>query len=201
MHIKSFITPLIFIGLLTLFLSCDSKKQSDNTAFTRIDSLTDMYLVLQDSLLDTWNLMIKDDNQKIKAMKSLLHELEVGGQFSHEELYSLEQRIDQLIKIRYTPKTMWNADVVEEYDFASNSLVTELISLAESHSAFSYNKVMQQLVEDIRAADLRVEHYRLQYDTLAMTYNSFLEDHQDFLKEIDDSGSPGKKPLFQMTSE
>jgi hypothetical protein len=201
MHIKSFITPLIFIGLLTLFLSCDSKKQSDNTAFTRIDSLTDMYLVLQDSLLDTWNLMIKDDNQKIKAMKSLLHELEVGGQFSQEELYSLEQRIDQLIKIRYTPKTMWNADVVEEYDFASNSLVTELISLAESHSAFSYNKVMQQLVEDIRAADLRVEHYRMQYDALAMTYNSFLEDHHDVLKEIDDTGSPGKKPLFQMTSE
>jgi hypothetical protein len=96
---------------------------------------------------------------------------------------------------------MWNADVVEEYDFASNSLVTELISLAESHSAFSYNKVMQQLVEDIRAADLRVEHYRMEYDALAMTYNSFLEDHQDVLKEIDDTGSPDKKPLFQMTSE
>ena len=184
-----------------MFLSCDSKKQQDGTSFTRIDSLTDMYLVLQDSLLDTWNLMIKDDNQKIKAMKSLLHELEVGGQFSPEELYSLEQRIDQLIKIRYTPKTMWNTDVVEEYDFASNSLVTELISLAESHSAFSYNKVMQQLVEDIRAADLRVDHYRMEYDALAMTYNSFLEDHQDVLKEIDDTGAPGKKPLFQMTSE
>lgn len=201
MRIKSYITPFISIGLLLLFLSCDSKKQQDGTSFTRIDSLTDMYLVLQDSLLDTWNLMIKDDNQKIKAMKSLLHELEVGGQFSPEELYSLEQRIDQLIKIRYTPKTMWNADVVEEYDFASNSLVTELISLAESHSAFSYNKVMQQLVEDIRAADLRVEHYRMEYDALAMTYNSFLEDHQEVLKEIDDTGSPDKKPLFQMTSE
>jgi vesicle coat complex subunit len=200
MHLKFYTTPLIFIGVLTLFLRCDSKKQ-DGTSFTRIDSLTDMYLVLQDSLLDTWNLMIKDDNQKIKAMKSLLHELEVGGQFSLEELYSLEQRIDQLIKIRYTPKTMWNADVVEEYDFASNSLVTELISLAESHSAFSYNKVMQQLVEDIRAADLRVEHYRTEYDVLAMTYNSFLEDYHDVLKEIDETGSPGKKPLFQMTSE
>jgi hypothetical protein len=82
MRIKSYITPFISIGLLLLFLSCDSKKQQDGTTFTRIDSLTDMYLVLQDSLLDTWNLMIKDDNQKIKAMKSLLHELEVGGQFS-----------------------------------------------------------------------------------------------------------------------
>lgn len=145
--------------------------------------------------------MIKDDNQKIRAMKNLTHELEVGGQFSQEELFSLDQRIDQLIKIRYTPKTMWNADVVEEYDFASNSLITELVSLAESHSAFSYNKVMQQLVDDIRDADLRVEHFRMDYDELAMTYNAFLEDHQDVLKEIVDTGSPDKKPLFQFTSE
>lgn len=201
MHIKYYIILLLFSGLLILFLRCDSKKQQDSTSFTRIDSLTDIYLVLQDSLLETWNLMIKDDNQKIRAMKNLTHELEVGGQFSQEELFSLDQRIDQLIKIRYTPKTMWNADVVEEYDFASNSLITELVSLAESHSAFSYNKVMQQLVDDIRDADLRVEHFRMDYDELAMTYNAFLEDHQDVLKEIVDTGSPDKKPLFQFTSE
>jgi hypothetical protein len=201
MRTRSYILPLIFIGLISLFVHCDGNKQKDSTSFTRIDSLTDMYLVLQDSLLDTWNLMIKDDNQKIKSMKNLTHELEIGGQFSQEELTSLEVRIDQLIKIRYTPKTMWNADVVEEYDFASNSLVAELISLAESHSAFSYNKVMQQLVDDIRAADLRVEHFRTDYDELAMTYNTFLEDHQDVLKEIVETDSPDKKPLFHFASE
>jgi len=201
MYIKPNITPLFSIAIVSLLLCCNSKKQDEDTTYTRIDSLTEMYLVLQDSLLDTWNLMIKDDNQKIKAMNSLLHELEVGGQFSQEELSSLKQRVDQLSRIRYTPKTMCNTDVVEEYDFASNSLVTELISLTESHTAFSYNKIMQSLVEEIRSADMRVNNYRTEYDALATTYNSFLEDHKDVLKEIDDTDLPSKKPLFQMVSE
>lgn len=168
-------------------------------AFTRADSLTDAYLTLQDSLHDTWNMMIKDDNEKIKAMNSLLHELQVGGQFNAEELQSFEHRIKQLGRIRYTPKTMWNADVVEEYDFASSSLVTELITLAESHSAFSYNKILQSLVEEIRAADMRVENYRMEYDAIATRYNTLVEENKDMLKEIDD-GSLSKKPLFQMAS-
>ncbi len=171
------------------------------TSFTRIDSLTDMYLTLQDSMLDTWNMMIKDDNQKIKAMKGLLHELQIGGQYVPGELNSFEHRVEQLCRIRYTPKTMWNADVVEEYDFASASLVSELIALAESYTVFSYNTTLQKLVEEIRAADLRVENYRTDYDAVAMQYNQFIEENKDLLKEIADNGTLDKKPLFQMASE
>lgn len=201
MNIRNSIAPFFAAGIVCICLGCETKKQSEATSFTRIDSLTDIYLTLQDSLYTTWNLMIKDDNQKIKAMKNLLHELEVGAQYSKEEIKSIEQRIAQLTRIRYTPKTMWNADVIEEYDFASNSLVSELIALAESHSAFSYNNIMQNLVEEIRASDMRVETYRMEYDALAMRYNEFLDENKDLLREIANNGSIDKKPLFQMVSE
>ncbi len=192
---------LCITGALLFSLGCDSKKQTDQTSFTHIDSLTDMYLTLQDSLLDTWNVMIKDDNQKIKAMKGLLHEVQVGSQFIPGELRSYEQRVDQLFRIRYTPKTMWNADVVEEYDFASASLISELIALAESYAAFSYNTTLQKLVEEIRACDLRVENYRADYDAVVIRYNRFIEENQEHLKEIADKETLDKKPLFQMVSE
>lgn len=182
-------------------MACHSKKEGDQTSFTRIDSLTDMYLVLQDSMHDTWNMMINDDNQKIKSMKALLHEVQIGGQYSPGELKSYEQRVDQLWRIRYTPKTMWNTDVIEEYDFASQSLVTELITLAESYTAFSYNTTLQKIVEEIRAADLRVENYRVEYDAIAMKYNEFIEKNQEMLKELSDNGTLDKKPLFQVAAE
>jgi hypothetical protein len=199
MIVRNYITALFFVGIL--FTGCDSRKQADNTSYTKADSLTEMYLTLQDSLIDTWNMMITDDNKKIKYMKSLLHEVQVGGQFVPGELQAYEQRVDQLCRIRYTDKTMWNADVIEEYDFASSSLVSELITLAESYSAYSYNTTLQTLVEEIRNADLRVENYRADYDVIATRYNQFIEENNELLKEIADKETLDKKPLFQVAAE
>ena len=201
MNYKYYFVSLFIASVSLSILSCETKKHSNTTAFTRVDSLTEVYLSLQDSVLNAWNVMIKDDNQKITTMIGLMHELKVSGQFSLEELQSLEQRVEQLKRIRYTPQTMHNVDVIEEYDFASSSLVTELIAMAESHTAFSYNKILQNQVEGIRAADLRVENFRMEYDAITLTYNSFIETHLELLKEIADTETLDKKPLFQIVSE
>ena len=195
--------PWIIISFCTLiFCQCgDKKASSENTAFTRIDSLTDTYLALQDSMLQTWNIMVNDDNIKVKSMHNLLHELMVSGPGDKEDLVKMEQRLDQLMRLRYTQKTMANADVVEEYDFASNSLISELISIAESRAEFTYNTTLQKLVDEIRAADQRVNNYRSEYDSVAMNYNNFLVRNKVYLKDIDQNDSFDKKPLFQMASD
>jgi hypothetical protein len=193
---------LVIISIAVSLLSCTKTKPlQEETSFTRIDSLTEHYLALQDTLVTIWNTMIQDDNYKIKTMNALLHELKVCGQFEQEQLNSLQHRLDRLFRIRYTPKTMNNTDIVEEYDFASGSLITELLTLAESHKGFSYNKALQHMVEEILAADLRVENYRMDYDEVAQRYNRFLEKNKAQLTEIADNKTLSKKPLFQMVSE
>lgn len=178
-------------------MQCGNKSEiSEETGFTHSDSLTEVFLMLQDSLHDTRSMMLSDDNDKIKAMKGLIHEMRIGTQYSPEKLEVFEQRIDQLVKIRYTLKTMHNTDVVEEYDFASNSLVTELVAMAESLSSFSYNTTIQKLVEQIRSSDLRVDNYRADYDSVAVAYNRFLEQNATYLKDITDNDTTQKKPLF-----
>lgn len=198
MKSKNLFTLLFISGIApVLLMQCGEKpKVEQDTAYTHADSITEVYLMLQDSLHDTWNLMLRDDNEKIKAMKSLVHELEIGTSFTPEKLALLDERIDQLIQIRYTPKTMSNADVVEEYDFASNSLVTELISMAESLPSFSYNTTIQKLVEQIRSADLRVDNYRADYDTVAAVYNRFIDGHATSIKETINTDTLMKKVLF-----
>ena len=198
------IAKYVFPGLIAscsilAVFSCGDNSHSDAVHFTKLDSVTEQYLNLKDSMLEVWNTMINDDNKKIKAMHHLLHELKVSDPSKQELYQSYQERLDQLTKTRYTQKSMENENVIEEYDFASNSLVSELIALAESQKQFGYNSTMQKLVETIRTADQRVESYRTEYDHIANEYNAFLDRNRSMLTEIDqDSAMLEKKPLFQM---
>jgi hypothetical protein len=195
---------IAFVGstslLLAFMLSC--KEQKSNTAdvhFTQEDSITDRYLVLQDSLLYVWNLMINDDNQKLKAMSNVLHELSIGKQASNEEIEILQKRLAQLWRIRFTQKTMYNPDVIEEYDFASNNIMSEILSLTVSSPKYEENSTLQNLVEIINLADQRTLLYRADYDVIAGSYNSFLERNQKALKSIDATISLERKALFEIS--
>ena len=192
-----FVMAFWAIGLV----ACGGKKATGKRGdFTKIDSLTENYLTLQDSMLQAWNVMVKDENEKIRAMHDLLHTLLASPHDDKDRLVSLEQRLNQLERIRFTQKSMSNPHVVEEYDFSSNSLISELISFAESDPTFSENTPLQKMVDRIRIADQRVNIYRSDYDAAAADFNLFLEKNKAYLKEIDQSDSPQKKPLFQMAS-
>jgi hypothetical protein len=201
MNATFYFSGIIVSCSMLAICSCGDKPRPESPHFTKADSLTDTYLQLKDSMLQTWNAMINDDNQKIKAMRNMLHELKVSAPSQRDQYKSYEERLDQLLQSRYTQKSMENTHVIEEYDFASNSLVTELISLAESQSQFAYNTTLQKLVETIRMADQRVENYRQEYDRIATSYNRFIDENKSFLKEIDQDTFLEKKPLFQMVAE
>lgn len=195
---------IAFVGstslVLAFMLSCkEQKSTSAEVHFTKEDSITDRYLVLQDSLLYVWNLMINDDNQKLKAMSNVLHELLVGKQANKEEVEVLQKRLEQLTRIRFTQKTMSNPDVIEEYDFASNNMMSEIISLTTASPNYEQNTTLQNLVENINLADQRTLLYRADYDAIARSYNSFLERNQKVLKSIDATCSLENKALFEIS--
>lgn len=185
-----------------ILLNCGQKPEStEKTSFTKADSLTEFYLALQDSLHHTWHMMINDDNQKIKTLRNLLHELKVTEPEAAEQYAAWGERIDQLSRLRYTQKSMANADVITEYDQASYTIINELIIEAESKPQFAYNTTLQILVEQIRAADERMLNYRQEYDSIVYTYNQFVEKNIKYLSETEEGVSIDKKPLFQMVSD
>jgi LemA family len=188
-------------GIVTM--NCTKQQPtSQEPTFTRQDSANDFYLAYQDSILQSWNVMISDDNQKINSMRNLLHELMVSNPDQREEFLEFDERLDNLIALRYDQKSIASKDTVEEYDFASNSLVSELLSMAEAQPEFAYNATLQTLAEEIRLADQRVSNYREDYDAIVTSYNLFLEHNQQYLTDIGtDSSMLEKKPRFQMVSE
>lgn len=200
-------TKINFPGLLLIsccllaVCSCEKRQKYEQTQFSKADSLTETYLALQDSMLQAWNIMIHDDNRKIKAMQHLVQEMMISYPEKKEALSMNEARLDDLVTSRYDANSMSDPQLVSEYDFASGSLVNELISLAESAKGFAFNTKLQKLVDEIRAADQRVNNYRNAYDRFAGEYNRFIERNRSMLKEIARDSSLETKPLFQMAAE
>jgi hypothetical protein len=193
---------LLFICCIGALASCNNKAAIPETHnYTQVDSLTETYLNLQDSLLITWNMMVKDENEKLSAMHELLHSMSISNSFDKSQLMTLEQRLEQVELIRFTQKTMSNQHVVEEYDFASNSLITEILSLVETNSTFAQKKELQSLMDYIKVADQRVNFYRSEYDFVAQKFNQFVEKNKDQMNEIDQDSTNDQRPLFQMASD
>lgn len=192
---------IIGIAIFCALIACRKDDTSATSpTFTKADSLTEFYLTLQDSMLRSWNIMTNDDNQKIAAMHSLLKELELASAGGNESFEDFRHQLERLAEIRYDRMSLAKADVVEEYDFASNLLVSELISLAETNPDFPYSHKMQQLVDQIRIADQRVNLLRGDYDAITARYNAFIRENHRYLTDIAPADSLDLRPLFQMSS-
>lgn len=180
--------------------SCANNRSGDHEAFSQEDFVTENYLAYQDSLVHAWNLMISDDNEKLSALHALLEELRSTEQTSTQlSLVRFDERLQQLHRIRYTQKSMANNDVIEEYDFASTALVREILTAAETSTAFPVNARLQVLVDQIRMAEERIGNYRSDYDDLVSHYNSFLDVNKAYLVQTH-LDSVRKKPRFELVS-
>ena len=182
-------------------LSGCEKKATEQTEFTKADSVTGTYLSLQDTMLQVWNTMIHDDNRKIQAMDHLIDKLSQTDPDKSEDLGNYQQRLDELQGMRYDQQSISDPEVVTEYDFASNSLVTELIALAESQGQFAHDKSLQRLVDSIRSADQRVLNYRAEYDQVASRFNRFVDQHHEILEGLAEDSFIARRPLFEMAAE
>lgn len=134
-------------------------------------------------------------------MHHLIHELTVSEPDKVDTLKSMEYRLRQLMRIRYTQKSMSNTDVVAEYDVASRQLMDELLVRVEGMKEYSYNKTLQSLVKDIRAAGERVYQHRFEYDSIVEDYNHFIDHNKDYLLQTDETLILEKKPVFRAISE
>lgn len=187
----------VVCAMVTLWSCRHQDAKHGKTSFTKVDSLTETYLSLQDSLLHAWNVMAWDEKEKIKAMHNLIHMMHEQKGFNDQQLVTLEQRLDQLDRIRFTQKSVANTFLIEEYDFASNSLISEILSLTEGDPELIEKEDVQKYVDKIKMIDQRVPTLRYQYDQVAIRFNSFLEENEKYLREIDKDRMGEKISLFQ----
>lgn len=186
-------------ALLFIISSCEKKSKREALTASEVDSLSNTFMVIQDSLAITWNKMIEDDNQKIADAKRLLEEVSYTNQYDVVQYDTLQQKLVQLLQMRYDNTTMADPFAIDNYDSASNKVINEIIALATAHPDYNRYPLMKSLIKDIQEANGRVLRQRVNYDYAAKHYNQFLEDNKEVLEEIDSLDSLEKKPLFEIS--
>ena len=196
---------LVLLGILTLFsiVGCNNQPESKTEAaeFNKIDSLRATFLTIEDSLVHTWNVMINDDNKKIKSLKRLVEEVVYAGGVDSVITQGLLQRLKYLKSERYSCKTMSDSDLIDSYDSISNVLVNEVIALAMSHEEFGRNIVMNEMIDEINEAEGKILFFRIDYDDVAKMYNKFIEQNQVYMSDIDGKNDLKKIPIFELPSD
>ncbi len=184
-----------FIGLYCALMGCGSSGNiQERTQFTRLDSLTDEYLVLQDSVLQSWNRVVKTETDRSRVLKALVQQLAHSA--NSPTIESLQTQVAQLEKIRFTPKSISNPHVVDEYDEACKNLLEHIHQLSEKAGALAHSEDFMQQVQSAERASLKSFFQRARYDSLASSFNAFVESNWNELKEIERNAHLERKPLF-----
>jgi hypothetical protein len=194
---------IISILVLTAAISCNNHPESKTTAanFSQIDSLRGTFLTIEDSLWHTWNVMINDDNEKIKSLNRLVKELVFAGGVDSSLTASLLKEVHLLESGRYNIKTMADSDLIDAYDSISSSLIDRIITLALDHEEFDRNIVMNEMIAEINESQGKILYYRIDYDGVAKVYNQFIEQNHAAMNDIDSKHVRKKLPLFELPPE
>jgi hypothetical protein len=168
----------------------------ERTRFTRLDSLTDTYLVLQDSVLQSWNRVVQVESEKSRTLAAMIEEVAKAG-LEAPVVQSLHSQLNQLENIRYSPATLSNPHVVSEYDEACETLFRSIFQLAhpqtESANAGGFQSE-SDWISKMKELTLRQRSY---YDSLALRFNEFVEINHSELKEMERPSALERKPLFR----
>ncbi|GAA3925567.1 hypothetical protein [Hymenobacter algoricola] len=154
--------------------------------------------VLRDSVNARWTQMIASDDAKVKATSRVLQELEQQPGTDRTLLQRVALANERLPRRRYDQQTMVNSAAIDAYDVAQDSVLHLVYGFAQP-AAGSPSAPVQQLTNDIQAADSEVVGYRLRYDRAVKQFNSYLKLHQVELASL--GGKYGKLqplPLFEL---
>jgi hypothetical protein len=173
------------VAAIVCACSTSNSIHEHTSSFSKADSLTDAYLVLSDSVLQSWNRIVSTEMDKTRTLQEIINDLDAASILSDELRESLQVRMEQLEKIRFTQESIKDPQAVEDYDVAFKSIVSDITRLTKDDPAKMFGSLMNSSVLN-----------RLSYDSLANAFNAFVKKNRSMLKDVSTNNELEAKPLF-----
>ena len=188
--------PLI---LLIVWSGCTHRTSeiTQRKTVSEVDSLTDVYLQLQDSMWMAWQKLLKDETQRVNSLEAAVEHLTAHEVFSAQVSQNRHFHLKQHSGIKITTRTMADKHMVHEYDQACRTLMSEINSITAGNTAFKKDSNCLLLCHQVLRTEAETQLYRQRYDSLALAFNQFLARHQAVMKEIDPDCTLKEIPVFQ----
>jgi len=173
------------VAAITCACSTSNTIHEHTSSFSKADSLTDIYLVLNDSVLQSWNRIVSTEVDKARTLQEIIGDLDAASILSDELRESLQVRMEQLEKIRFTQESIKDPQAVQDYDVAFKSIVDDITRLTKDDS----EKMFGNLI-------ISSSNNRLSYDKIANAFNAFVQKNKAMLKDVSTNNELEAKPLF-----
>jgi len=183
---------------MALILVACNKNSSTTLTPTAVDSLKTVYLDINSEMDTAWNVMMKDDDEKLQNLKRILQEVEYSGNYNRLKLDSLMNEIDVLLSVRYDQQSMADSELINKYDDMTTQVLGNVTNFTTGLVQFEQYPTMGQLLQEVFEADDRVLRYRIDYDKTAKQFNAFIEAHESDLQLVAKQKILQPKPLFEL---
>ena len=191
-----FLRSLFSVLLMALILVACNKNSSTTLTPTAIDSLKTVFLDINSEIDTAWNVMMKDDDEKLDNLKRILQEVEYSGNYNRLKLESLINQIEALVSIRYDQRSMSDSELINKYDDLTTQVMGNVTNFTTSLAQFEQYPLMGQLLQEVFEADDRVLRFRIDYDKTAKQFNSFIETHEPEGQVVAKQKILQPKPVF-----
>jgi hypothetical protein len=173
------------VAAIACACSTSNSIHEHTSSFSKADSLTDAYLVLSDSVLQSWNRIVSTEMDKTRTLEEIINDLDAASLLSDELRESFQVRMEQLEKIRFTQESIKDPQAVEDYDVAFKSIVDDIIRLTKDDQEKMFGSLISNSTTN-----------RLSYDRIANTFNAFIQKNKSMLKDVSTNNELESKPLF-----
>jgi hypothetical protein len=191
----------VLMAVLGIVVITSCKKDASKGKASRLDSLKYEIDSLTKAADLAWDTMIAEDNKKLDYLKRMVDEAVYVLNVSEVDKNKLHQDIEALRKFRYDRQTMYDSELIDAYDSATDSTIRMILTFIDSVEGNDI-PLIDTLIKDIRNLDEMVIHRRGYYDEPAIALNRLLKERKRQLKKLGEPyASMNPYPLFSLNPD
>jgi hypothetical protein len=176
---------------LTLLTACPGPKKEpvvENITVEKADVMKTTTDMMVDSVNNSWNAIIKQDDDKFTSIKRLLDEISYCKKYDMTKQDDLVKEIPAIKAQRFNQDNI-DSSAVEKYDEATDAYVKKVFALADKTKELESHPIAGELKDDIMNANSveSIVQVRNNYNKAVQAYNNHLQKNKD---EITKMGPP-----------
>jgi len=180
---------IALLSCLTLLTACPGPKKPEpvieNPAVEKADVMKTNTDMMVDSVNNSWNGIIKQDDDKFASIKRLLDEISYCKKYDMTTQEALVKEIPSIKALRFNQDNI-DSSAVEKYDEATDAYVKKVITFADKTKELASHPIAAELKDDIMNANSveDIVQVRNNYNKAVLAYNDYLEKNKDAINKM-----------------
>lgn len=182
--LRATLNSILFICLVCILINCTKKKQEKESSIKTSEKPKSEFITLSDSVNNTWNFMIGEDDRKLLLVKRLIEEISYTPQPDPSKIEKVKLVLEKVKARRYTQFNLAEGDNIDFYDRSTDTLLRSVYQLAAVTPNIDRYPLVNELISDVSQLDNQVVIQRARYDHWAKNYNAYLESKKEEISTI-----------------